>query len=463
MNRERRETDVRVGGLSLWAKFVASTSVALAVVMAVGGILLYNAARHVAETHRVEALEGAVDLTARELGAERMRQVSEVAREVPGTKTLRFDVEVGPPEARQRAWLYQQRAADGSAGTRLLVPLDRGEAGRSLLGLIVGVTFFVLLAGVIVAYVVATQVARPLERIIEDVRQVAHGNLQHRIRVSGGGEVALLARALDRMTRELIEAQDAQVELGVREREIEVASEVREALLPQSTPAVPGYDLGALHVASPQPGGDFHDFVTLADGRVRLLVCGVSGEGVPAALVGATARAYLRAELARPADSVEVLRRVNAELARDVRRGMAVTALVVTLDPAAHRASVVCAGHKVPLLRYVAAERKLRLVHPEGIALAFDKGPVFDRALTVAEVELEPGDRLVLANEGALKVQDAEGVELGEKEFYRAVLRAAGGATTALLGALQAAFETHAQETDFTSDISIVSVARRAS
>lgn len=462
MSRDRRETDVRVGGLSLWAKFVLSTSLALAVVMTVGGILLYNAASWVAESHRVEALEGAVELTARELSAERMQQVSDVAREVPGRQMLRFDVEVGPPDQRQRAWLYQQRTPEGGQGTRLLVPMDRGEAGRSLLGLIVGVTFFVLLAGVVVAYVVATQVSKPLERIIEDVRQVANGNLSHRIRVSGGGEVALLARALDRMTRELIDAQDAQVELGVREREIEVAAEVREALLPQSTPDVAGYDLGAVHVASPQPGGDFHDFLPLDDGRVRLLVCGVSGEGVPGALVGATARAYLRAELARPADSVEILRRVNRELARDVRRGMYVTALVVTLDPRTHRASVACAGHKVPLLRYVAAERKLRLVHPEGIALAFDKGPVFDRTLTVAEIELEPGDRLVLANEGALKVQDPDGNELGEKDFYRAILRQAPGGTKQLLVGLRGALEAHAGGTDFPSDISIVSVARRA-
>lgn len=462
MSRDRRETEVRVGGLALWAKFVLSTSLALAVVMAIGGILLYNAARTVAENHRLEALEGAVDLTARELHGGRIQQISEGARQIGNKPIRRFDVEVGPPEARRQAWLYERLGTDGAPAGRLLAPLDEGEAGRSLLGLIVGVTFFVLLAGVVVAYVVATQVSKPLERIIDDVRQVAHGNLQHRIRVSGGGEVALLARALDRMTRELIEAQEAQVELGVREREIEVAAEVREALLPHSMPELPGYDLGALHVASPRPGGDFHDFVPLEDGRVRLLLCGVNGEGVPGALVGATARAYLRAELARPAEMADVLRRVNRELARDVRRGLCVTALVVTLDPIGHKVSVACAGHKVPLLRYVERERKLRLVHPEGIALGFDKGPVFDRTLAVTDLELEPGDRLVLANEGALRVQDEDGGELGEKEFYRAVLRHAGEDTGGLLAALQAAFEAHAAGADFPSDISLVSVARKA-
>lgn len=462
MSRDRRETDVRVGGLALWAKFVLASSIALAVVMTVGGILLYNAARTVAESHRASGLESAVDLTGRELNAGRLRQVSEGAEQVGNQPIRRFDVEVGPPESRRRVWLYERVGQDGSSLARILAPKDEGEAGRTLLGLIVAVTFFVLLAGVIVAYVVATQVSKPLERIIDDVRQVAHGNLQHRIRPSGGGEVALLARALDRMTRELLEAQDTQVELGVREREIEVAAEVREALLPQEMPVLAGYDLGAMHVASPQPGGDFHDFVPLADGRMRLLLCGVSGEGVPGALVGATARAYLRAELARPDDMEDVLGRVNRELARDVRRGMYVTALVVTLDPRVHRARIVCAGHKVPLLRYVAAQRKLKLVHPEGIALAFDKGPVFDRTLTVEEFDLEPGDRLLLANEGALKVQDEDGNELGEQDFFRLVLRHAAEDTERLLAQLEIAFEDHAGEIEFPSDISLLSVARLA-
>ena len=462
MSRRGRETDVRVGGLSLWAKFVLSTSVALVVVMTVGGFLLYGAARRVADAHRSETLVEAVELTGR-LGHGRVEQVSGEARQMSQSGVRRFDVTAGEGADRRRLWLYQYPSdAGGGGGARLLVPQNEGEAGESLLGIIVGVTFFVLLAGVVVSYAVANQVSKPLASIIDDVRQIANGNLAHRIRVQGGGEVAHLARAIGRMTDSLLEAQDAQVELGVREREIEVAAEVREALLPQSTPEVPGYQLGALHVGSPQPGGDFHDFVELEDGRVRMLVCGVSGEGVPGALVGATARAYLRAELMRPDDMAEVLKRVNRELARDVRRGMYVTALVVTLEPGAHRASVACAGHKVPLVRFTAADGKVRTVHPEGIALAFDKGPVFDRTLAAQELELAPGDRLVLANEGALRVEDPDGNELGEKAFYRAVLRGAAGPTRALLDSLERTFEQHAADAEFPNDISIVSVSREA-
>ena len=131
--------------------------------------------------------------------------------------------------------------------------------------------------------------------------------------------------------------------------------------MPFATPDVTGYDLRAAHLPSDELLGDFHHFVTLDDGRVGVLVCDVSGAGVPAALVGATARAYLATELERGDDLLEAFRLVNRRIQEDVRRGMYVTALYCLVDPAHHSAQVVCAGHKVPLLRYTAADGRVTL------------------------------------------------------------------------------------------------------
>ena len=63
------------------------------------------------------------------------------------------------------------------------------------------------------------------------------------------------------MTASLEEAQDAELELSSREREMEVAAEVHEALLPESIPQLGGYDIAALQIGCPTPGGDFYDFI----------------------------------------------------------------------------------------------------------------------------------------------------------------------------------------------------------
>ena len=329
-----------------------------------------------------------------------------------------------------------------------------------MLGLILGITFAVIAAGALVAVWIAGQVAAPLEDLVDDVRQISHGNLHHKTRVRSGGEVALLAKTIDRMVSSLKEAQDAELELSAAEREMEVAAEVHEALLPDATPEVEGYELGALQIGCPTPGGDFFDFLQLEDGRIGLLLCEVSGKGVPGALVAATARSYLRTVLGDTGDITEGLRRVNGYLAKDVRRGMYVTAMYVLLDPATGQAEVACAGHKVPLLRYSAAERKIRILQPEGIALGFDRGPIFDRALETVEVELEPGDRLVLSNTGPVLVQDPDGEELGESAFYRAILKRASRETETMLADLEEVFEDFADEEPFPNDITVLSVRR---
>jgi sigma-B regulation protein RsbU (phosphoserine phosphatase) len=249
----------------------------------------------------------------------------------------------------------------------------------------------------------------------------------------------------------------------VRTREVEVASEIRSQLLPQSVPKLEGYQIGQLHLASSALGGDFHDMIDTGGSEspgVGLLVCEISGRGVPAALVGATARSYLRAMLMGGGDVGRSLRDVNRELARDVRRGIAVTALYARVDAVQGIATVACTGHKVPLIRFTGSDKKVRLIHPEGIALGFDKGPVFDGKLEIAKAPIDPGDRLVLVNSAAVTIANAEGEELGEKALYALVMRLGALPTEQFLAKLREALEAHRGEAALARDISIVTISR---
>ncbi|MEM7518760.1 MAG: PP2C family protein-serine/threonine phosphatase, partial [Planctomycetota bacterium] len=175
-------------------------------------------------------------------------------------------------------------------------------------------------------------------------------------------------------------------------------------------------------------------------------------------------RSYLRTMLQASGDDIEgAFRRVNLELARDVRRGMYVTAMYVLVDPSASRAKVLCAGHKIPILRYVAEDKKLSLLQPEGIALGFDKGPVFDRSLAAEEIDFNLGDRLVLANTGPVLVQNEDGEELGEKAFYKIVARYAAKDSMTVLKGVRKELEAFAGEEPFPADISVVTLAREDS
>ena len=331
-----------------------------------------------------------------------------------------------------------------------------------LYGLVFALTMIVLMVVAGVAVWVANRVSHPITALADDVRAIANGNLNHRVRARGGGEVALLAGAMDRMTDSLREARDAEVELSVREREREVALEVQEALRPTDIPVPDGYDVASEHVGSAEPGGDFHDFVETEDGRLIFFVCDVSGTGVPGALVGAMARAYLKTAFRAGGSLEDVLKGVNRTLAGEVRRGMFVTVLAAALNHEQHELEVVSAGHKLPLVHWSAAENAIRAIQPDGIALGFDRGPVFDRSISARRVPLEPGDRVTLAGTGAVRVASLEGEEIGEKRFYKLFLRNAEDDTEVALDGILTALEAFAADEAFPADVSIIVLGRDA-
>jgi serine phosphatase RsbU (regulator of sigma subunit) len=448
--------------MGLKRRFVLAMTAALTGVMIAAAALLVVGFERIHDNTQNDVLARAAKLTQRE---PRIEGRGEAIHHTPTGVEIR---EVTYGASGDPATLYRAKAAvETQRDFELLVPPEGARGSRALLGLIVVVTVLVVLVGALVALWVAGKVTKPVQAIIDDVRQISHGELNKRIRAQGGGEIELLARSIERMTRDLQEAQEARLELSVRERELALAADVREALVPVATPRIAGYDVAAVRLPSARIGGDFHDTIEHEDGRVGLLVCDVSGQGMPAALIGAIARSYLRSELEHldaesGAESMAAaLARVNRWLVSDVRRGVYVTALYALVDPVG-QAIVASAGHKLPLLRISAADGKLRTVHPEGIALGLDKGPVFERKLQTAIVPIERGDRLVLCNSAPVRLANAAQRELGEKAFYGRVLRHAAADSHAFLKALRNDLLAFVGDAGIPYDISLVTISRDA-
>lgn len=442
------------GGLGLGARFALSMTVALTVVMMLAGFLLHRSANVLGDQARERAIVGMVNFatTTPDYDQETM------GWEVPdsgGVRAVRIAFEGGSTGVR-----YER--GEGDQVRFWHVPDPTESLGGQLARMIGIIVLFVVIVGAGVSLMVAGQIVRPLRRVIDDVRQIARGNLGHRTRVTGGGEIALLARAVDRMSSDLEAAQEAELELSMRAREMELAAGVREALMPFDTPPMPGFDLRAAHLPSGELLGDFYLFNQFDDGRVALVVCDVSGVGIPAALIGATARAYLASELALGGDLVESFQRVNRQLESDVRRGMYVTGMCIVVDPKTGKGQAVCAGHKVPLLIYSAEAGSLRKLHPGGIALGFDRGPVFDRSLEVVDFELAPGDRVVLSSVGPILVGNPDGDELGEPAWFKAVARSAAQPTNIFLRSLKKTIEDFTDGEPYVKDVSIMTIQRNA-
>jgi len=193
---------------------------------------------------------------------------------------------------------------------------------------------------------------------------------------------------------QLVREQEAEVRARERlEQELRLAHLIQQQFLPRKVPDLPGWQVAAFYRPARQVGGDFYDFIDLADGQIGLVVGDVTGHGVPAALVMATTRSAIRSEAPRLVAPGAVLARVNELLHGDMPSNMFVTCLFALLDPVRGRLRFANAGHDLPYVRRAAGVVELR-------ATGMPLGIMADSRYAEAETILAPGEGLLLHSDG---------------------------------------------------------------
>ena len=238
---------------------------------------------------------------------------------------------------------------------------------------------------------------------------------------------AALAVANSRLAR-------AQVEHERVRRELELAAEIQQGLLPAPRPAP--FPVQAVNLPALAVSGDFFDFLELADGQIAFCLGDVSGKGMNAALLGARTASLYRCLAREVAGPGALLARLDAELAESVTRGMFVTLAAGTYDPRRGSLRLANAGHEPPLL-----------LAPEGGFAAFPAeapplGVLGDAEFPEVLVELA-GGVLYVFSDGLTEACAADGRPLGPEGARRLLERFSGkplreriDAVAALLGAL---------------------------
>jgi phosphoserine phosphatase RsbU/P len=284
---------------------------------------------------------------------------------------------------------------------------------------------------------------------------------------AGREERARLRRHLDDLERELVVAQaalaEAQAQLVVardrEERELAAARRIQVSLMPRSFPDVPeGWQVGARYRPARVVGGDMYDVYGSHPRRARVLglaIADVTGKGVTAALLMAFCRAVMRSAAWNGDGPADTLERVNRVLARDVRSGLFVTALVAELDPANRRVRWASAGHEPPLL-----------LRPRGSITELAAGGTMLGMFADAAVQehvrvVRSGETFVLATDGIADASDARGRRFGDARFRRALRAGAREGVEALLDGVVTAVDAFAAGVPQADDLTLLALRSR--
>jgi len=268
----------------------------------------------------------------------------------------------------------------------------------------------VLLVATVLAFILSRSITSNIGKLVDASRRIAGGDFSTRAHIQSNDEMGELGQTFDRMVPALAEHMKIK-------QSLDLAMEVQQNLLPIKTPLVEGLDMAATSLYCDETGGDFYDFPTPCCGdnpNVGIAVGDVAGHGLSAALLMASARAFLRCRITQPGRKPEVIRDVNMLLASDTSRtGQFVTLFYAEIDPTRRSIQWVRAGHD-PALLYDPVNDRFEKLDGEGSALGIDDTFSFS---VNSKKDLSSGQILCIGTDGIWETRNPQGEMFGRQRL----------------------------------------------
>jgi hypothetical protein len=226
------------------------------------------------------------------------------------------------------------------------------------------------------------------------------------------------------------------------EEELALARRVQNDLFPSEGIPTGNVEFAARFIPSRQVGGDLYDIFETDDGGVAMVLGDVSGKGLSAALLMGVVQGAVRtaSDAGLAAHHEYAAERLNHLLCMKTARERFVSLFWCYLNQQGTRLSYINAGHLPALLV------RERFGRPDVWRLEQGGGPVLGVLPGVtykqAEIDIEPGDLLVVFSDGVSEATNAQGAEFGEEGIIESVKRewrnSAGGVCDGILADVRA-------------------------
>lgn len=191
------------------------------------------------------------------------------------------------------------------------------------------------------------------------------------------------------------------------EREMELAAEIQNQLLPKVMPAIPGFEVIGWNRPARQVGGDYFDLQALGENRWGLVVGDVTGKGLPAALLVSTLHSALRLLLDRMEVGPALVERLNRHIFESSSANKFITMLMAAIDIDSGQLAYLNAGHNPGLV--IRGDASIEQLKSGGLPLGLMAGVTY----TKASLHLQCGDLVCLYSDGITECESPEEEEFG--------------------------------------------------
>jgi sigma-B regulation protein RsbU (phosphoserine phosphatase) len=273
------------------------------------------------------------------------------------------------------------------------------------------------------------RLSRPLRKLSAHVARVGGGDFEARLQLTEARELRQLSDDINKMAAGLKQRMEL-------EQALALADEVQQSLLPDRMPKIPGLDIAGDSRYCDLAGGDYYDFVevsTLPRGAAMVAIGDVTGHGIGAALLMATARAAVRAAAPQNYDLGKLMGQVNRVLTEDSRHGLFMTLLLLVVDPIGRFVRWSSAGHD-PVIGYDPKADAFFQLEDGDVLLGLmpeNEYSEFSRA------DIPPGAVLFAGTDGIWEAMNASGQMFGKDRLRELIRENASGPAAGIAAALE--------------------------
>jgi phosphoserine phosphatase RsbU/P len=262
--------------------------------------------------------------------------------------------------------------------------------------------------------------------------------------------------------RELLRKLDHQLSLAraqrrekkLHEEELQEARDIQHSLLPKHLPEIPGFDVAAMTQPLRFVGGDYYTVVPVSQRHTVFCIADVSGKGLPAALLMSSLQAALKPLMGK-LQPHELSSRLNRILCDLTPVGKFISFFYAVLDNVEGRLTYCNAGHNPPLV--IRADGTFCELECSGAVLGqFPHWPYEQ-----CELQMHPGDELLVFTDGLVEAGDADDKPFGENNLVRIARENLSATAADLMRSLLREASAHCHDR-FQDDASLIVLKARA-
>lgn len=276
--------------------------------------------------------------------------------------------------------------------------------------------FFIIFATI--SNFISHKIVDNIHTINGKLNEIIDGNLDTQVKVNDPSEEFEQLSSDINLTVGALKNYATEIDHRMKD-ELELARNIQESSVPKTFPQDRAYDVYGSMQTAEESGGDYYDYIRLTEDKVAVIIADVVGSGIAATMYMIRAKTIIQSLLVANDNGEinleEAVNKCNKELTKDTFMNNGMSAFFGLLTISTGKFEYINADHCTPLIKQGIAYAPLKCENNRYLGIDDTYHYI------VEEINLSPGDEILMFTDGIPQARNKNGEEFGTKGIMDAI------------------------------------------